>query len=40
MMGQIRRMGFNTIRLPFSLQALDSAPRSRARLLERARTRR
>jgi endoglucanase len=25
MMGQIRRMGFNTIRLPFSLQALDSA---------------
>jgi endoglucanase len=24
MMGQIRRMGFNTIRLPFSLQALDS----------------
>ena len=24
MMGQIRQMGFNTIRLPFSLQALDS----------------
>ena len=24
MMGQVRRMGFNTIRLPFSLQALDS----------------
>jgi endoglucanase len=24
MMGQIRRMGFNTVRLPFSLQALDS----------------
>ena len=24
MMGQVRRMGFNTIRLPFSLQALRS----------------
>ena len=38
MLAQVRRLGFNTIRLPFSLQALTSTDRQRRRTSRTART--